>query len=371
LAKIKQQEIMKFYSKDEYKYLTRNGCYPDGYVDGLGLVSSRTVTVRSTSPSYPNERTLGIERRTQFISSIQVPVIVPLIPPKAKKATHEEVTALLKTIIEENTTMPAFSPELKVMVYKLKEKIKEKQTGNYAKIREAKAELEKDPHNRKAHDKIRKAEEENAALSEVEREIRTLATSNQPYDLLTNYSFKGGPENAEYLGGFEYESDTGHAELRFSANKPSLGEFAHELKHAYQFETGTLSGHSNKREGSLFYSLYDKEDEREAFARGQLFGLSETFERNAAVYDHIPDSRDFSEAIRKSKSKEVHKWRNWSATVVSIETLHGYEMILRDPRATPKEKEDAEKELLDISKKTKTAFRVNGKTYFNGKIIHK
>jgi hypothetical protein len=30
-----------------------------------------------------------------------------------------------------------------------------------------------------------------------------------------------------------------------------------------------------------FYSLYDKEDEREAFARGRLLGSSETFEGNA------------------------------------------------------------------------------------------
>jgi hypothetical protein len=358
---------MKIYSQDDYEYLTRNGCYPDGYVDGLGIVSSQMVPVRSTSPSYPNERTLGIEKRTQFLSSIQVPVIVPLIPPEAKKATHDEVTALLKTMVAENTTMPAFSPPLRDMVYKLKEKIEEKRSGNYEKIREAKIMLEKDPHNKKALDKIRKAEEENKALSEVEREIRVLATSNQPYDLVANYSIKGGVENAEYLGGFDYNPDTGHAELRFRANKPGIGEFAHELKHAYQFETGTLSGPNYKSS----YFLYDKEDEREAFARGQLFGLNDTFERNTTVYDHLPDSRNFSNNIRKSTGAERHIWNNGSTYVISPEVLHEYELTLRDPRSTPKEKEDVENKLLQLSKGSHTAFRVNGKTYYSGRIVSK
>jgi hypothetical protein len=270
-------------------------------------------------------------------------------------------------MIDEDIAMPAFSPDLRAMVFKLKKEIEKKRSKNYEKIREAKIKLEKKPHNRGAQEKIRKAEEENVLLNEVEREIRRLATSTQQYDLVTNYSFKSGTD-VEYRGGFDYNPVTKHAEIRVSSSNPSLGTFAHELKHAYQFETGTLSGLSNKIDGVAF-ALYDKEDEREAFARGRLFGLYETFERNAAVYDHIPDSRDFDETIRKSKTAEVHKWKNWSATVVSPDVLHRYELILRDPHATSKEKEDAEKELMSISFKTHTAFRINGKTYYNGRII--
>jgi hypothetical protein len=213
-------------------------------------------------------------------------------------------------------------------------------------------------------------------LNEVEREIRTLATSSQQYDLVTNYSFPKTGTDIEYQGGFDYNTITKHAEIRVSGSKPSLGTFAHELKHAYQFETGTLSGPNSiiKDENTgliikRFYSLYDKEDEREAFERGRLFGLGETFERNESVYDHLPDSRDFSETIRRSKREEVHKWKHWSATVISPEVLHGYEQILRDPRTTLKEKEDAENKLTGISSRTHTAFRVNGKTYYKGRII--
>jgi hypothetical protein len=74
---------MKIYSIDDYDYLVRNGCCPDGYVEGLGMISSQTITVKSVSPNYPNENTLGIDRRTQFMSTLQVPVIVPLIPVKS------------------------------------------------------------------------------------------------------------------------------------------------------------------------------------------------------------------------------------------------------------------------------------------------
>lgn len=66
---IKTIKIMKIYSIDDYDYLVQNGCYPDGYVEGLGIVSSQTVTVKSALPNYPNDRALGIDRRTQFIST--------------------------------------------------------------------------------------------------------------------------------------------------------------------------------------------------------------------------------------------------------------------------------------------------------------
>jgi len=49
----------------------------------------------------------------------------------------------------------------------------------------------------------------------------------------------------------------------------NTGAFAHELKHAFQFETGKLSfGPGGKRGGDLF----DLQDEVEAYARGSMFG---------------------------------------------------------------------------------------------------
>jgi|GEM_PF-6228756 len=49
----------------------------------------------------------------------------------------------------------------------------------------------------------------------------------------------------------------------------NAGALAHELKHAYQFETGALSfGPTGKTGGNL----YDLQDEVEAYARGSMFG---------------------------------------------------------------------------------------------------
>jgi hypothetical protein len=125
-GKIRTTKAMKIYSIDDYDYLAQHGCYPDGYVEGLGMVSSQTVTVKSALPNYPNERALGIDRRTQFISTIKVPVIVPLVPLKSSKDVHQEMRVLMQKMIDENTVMPAFSPDLRAMVFKLKEEIDKK-----------------------------------------------------------------------------------------------------------------------------------------------------------------------------------------------------------------------------------------------------
>jgi hypothetical protein len=41
---------MDIYTQDDYYYLVHNGCYPDGYVEGLGFVSSRMLTIRKKHP---------------------------------------------------------------------------------------------------------------------------------------------------------------------------------------------------------------------------------------------------------------------------------------------------------------------------------
>lgn len=347
---------MKIYSMDDYSYLVQNGCYPDGYVEGLGMVSSQTVTVKSTSPSYPNERALGIDRRTQFIRTIQAPVITPLISPKSSKEVHEEMSVLMKKMIDENIAMPAFSPDLRAMIFRLKKEIEKKRSKNYENIREAKITLEKKPDNRRAQKKIRKAEEENSKLDEVEREIRKLAVSNQRYDLVTGYQFS----KEVYQGAFGYNSNTGRAELQFRARKVSLHEFAHELKHAYQFETGTLS--VTKLEES--YGLYDKQDEREAFARGQLFGSGESFERNESIYDKVPDSNNFPAIPPTGKfSWNTKQGGNHETFVIFPSQIREQEYILQNPNASKEAKQEADRKLQSLSDRLLTVFHANGKTY--------
>lgn len=46
---------------------------------------------------------------------------------------------------------------------------------------------------------------------------------------------------------------------------------AHELKHAYQFETGRLSVKDPDYKQNLSNTFYDQQDEMEAFERGLMF----------------------------------------------------------------------------------------------------
>lgn len=84
------------------------------------------------------------------------------------------------------------------------------------------------------------------------------------------------------VGGFKFNFSNGNAEIAM----PDGGDmrlFSHELKHAYQFETGQLSI------GSKGMPFYDKMDEVEAYNRGAMFGQT-IYELNnlPAIYNPYP-----------------------------------------------------------------------------------
>lgn len=65
-------------------------------------------------------------------------------------------------------------------------------------------------------------------------------------------------------GSAEYNDRLGKFLIKLGSN--SLGLLAHELKHAYQFETGQISFGKLDKE-----TFYDLTDEDEAYTRGRLF----------------------------------------------------------------------------------------------------
>jgi len=109
----------------------------------------------------------------------------------------------------------------------------------------------------------------NAGLEQTRGEIATLAASDQMYDIKSDNSMNiNGPISGmgETRSGAAFNFSNGNFEI--SVGDGSLGMLSHELKHAYQFETGAFSsGYS--QEGIPFY---DKSDEWEAYSRGALFG---------------------------------------------------------------------------------------------------
>jgi len=116
---------------------------------------------------------------------------------------------------------------------------------------------------------ISKLEGANNQINIVRKEISTLAASNQVYDIYMDNSMNisgvvsGTGENRS-MEVFNFTN--GNFDIKLGDS--SLGMLVHELKHAYQFETGAYStGYMTN--GAPFY---DQSDEVEAYARGAFFG---------------------------------------------------------------------------------------------------
>ena len=108
----------------------------------------------------------------------------------------------------------------------------------------------------------------NTTLETVRSETATLAASNQVYDVI-NDSKGTNSEGTTNSTSFNFKN--GNVEISVSSGT-SVGLFAHELKHAYQFEKGTFSVGPQLSSGKYSNLFYDKNDEIEAYNRGALFG---------------------------------------------------------------------------------------------------
>ena len=118
----------------------------------------------------------------------------------------------------------------------------------------------------------RKIKNNNSLISqyqEAKSEISVLRNSTQLYSVSLSDDLSkidpNGLEN-EYRGATKF--DVSSSTVNIVAPKSggcTIGLLAHELKHAYQFETGAFNL-------GFGFSLYDIQDEVEAYYRGHLFG---------------------------------------------------------------------------------------------------
>ena len=151
--------------------------------------------------------------------------------------------------------------------------IDKRQADNNAEIEKQRAKLNidnlKDKDRAKINKKISKLMSRNAELEAARAEIGVLEGSSQVYDIiydpsLFNTDYYG--MNTSSLSLVTYVSSTNYVEIRLGDR--NIYSLAHELKHAYQFETGTYSvGHN-----SVGAPFYDLTDEQEAYDRGLQFG---------------------------------------------------------------------------------------------------
>ena len=92
---------------------------------------------------------------------------------------------------------------------------------------------------RKVKRQTRRINKKQAQINEhvqVSRELRRLESSNQVYNII--YDDSKVPDDAG--GVTTYSADNGSVDI-YMRGSSSLSDLAHELKHAYQFDTGNLS----------------------------------------------------------------------------------------------------------------------------------
>jgi len=122
---------------------------------------------------------------------------------------------------------------------------------------------------------IGRLESSNTGLEQTRGEIATLAASDQMYNVAENSSLNapeiGGQANGIASGRTLFNNTTLAIDMELPTQGNNLELFAHELKHAYQFETGAYSI-GPELSGTYKNLLYDQYDELEAFNRGALFG---------------------------------------------------------------------------------------------------
>ena len=156
-------------------------------------------------------------------------------------------------------------------------KVDEKIKDANSRIAVLKSKITSETSNRKAVRVARRIERQEGTIAEmnsIKKELAALRGSDQTYDLQFDSSLR---TETEYLGETSFDYDTGEVVIRMGGY--SLGLLAHELKHAYQFETGEM--------GLGFSFIYDKQDEIEAYQRAALFG--ESFTSLPSRYNSLPD----------------------------------------------------------------------------------
>lgn len=129
-----------------------------------------------------------------------------------------------------------------------------------------------------------KANEYKAVLDEIEE----LNNSDTMYDITLDSSKRDNYGNI--VGTTTYNTEINRVEITVPNFDCDI--LAHELKHAHQFETGTMS-----LNGSL---LYDQGDEKEAYYRSALFG-GPKWEEVKQYYEHLRPNR----VNVKSKDKKI------------------------------------------------------------------
>jgi RHS repeat-associated protein len=157
--------------------------------------------------------------------------------------------------------------------------INSRQERNNGSISEKESELKQEGlserRTRQLNRQIERLKDENGQLETTRGEIATLEGSNQKYDVEETSALNeegAVPGMGTTVAQTTFDANSKSVVIRIS-NGAGLGLFAHELKHAYQFDIGQTSLSYGGVAVPLF--LHDKQDEVEGYMRQSLFYSNE------------------------------------------------------------------------------------------------
>ncbi|HEU5292147.1 MAG TPA: LamG-like jellyroll fold domain-containing protein [Cyclobacteriaceae bacterium] len=185
------------------------------------------------------------------------------------------------------------------------------------------------------NNRIDRLQSQNTKLEVTRGEIFTMGASSQVYNVVES-SLLNEPGAVHGTGtnvaATSFNYNTGAVDITISSGS-GVGQFAHELKHGYQFETGEISLGSIGGLGSSF--LLDKHDEVAGYQQQALFGSRES---GASGISSLPE-----------------RYSSLPVGPVDINSFNYQGKPLNQMN---------QYELYQLSKLKKQAFRFNGTTYY-------
>lgn len=328
---------MNIISKDQYLFCVNYRIPFEGYVRDVGLVTN-TKSIR-TSPFPENGSTIGLTNGTEFFHTVNIQTIIPLVSlndPGQNEALSEIIDEVAG--INGSEEVASVNATMREWINKLIAEIDRRQNNNNQNITKRRTEnitLEDQKKIDRNNRKITELEANNAALEQVKTEINALINSdNQSYTAIIDNSLSTkSVTGSAMIAKSQFDNNTGDFEIRIPSDC-SLGLFAHELLHAYQFHIGEFSS------GPIKYTFYDLHDELEAYQRGKLFGGTNPYRS----IDQLAEDERYKELSRERKSANLTREINYILNSTQSE-------VWKD------------RQFKGIAERTNNAFRVNGKTY--------
>ncbi|WP_299460445.1 hypothetical protein [uncultured Microscilla sp.] len=256
-----------------------------------GIIAKQRPIVRDSKPTIQAKHSPIVKDRKPTIQAKQRPVSKGAQNGKAKetfKLGKNENTCLEEqseesTIKGDTTYIDSLKARIDQLIRRNNERI-ERDQRTIANL-EARGRDETRAA-RRARARITRNETQNVGLSKVLDEIKVLENSTQTYNITTGND--AGNEGNSGAATFNFQ--TGAVDIKLGSNlsgNEALAIFAHELKHAYQFEIGELSFVQGDRGGAA--SLHDLVDELAGYERSRLLELPTRASTN--TLDEVKNSR--------------------------------------------------------------------------------